>query len=93
MNYQELKEKIEEVSVRDVCNGEVENDFPESQVVERIGGGEGGGEIVMRVAHFTEDNIFVKFTGYYQSYSGTTWDDKFIQVFPVQKMITVYETN
>lgn len=57
-------------------------------------GGEDEGSDWWRVYHFTKHDIYIKVSGYYQSYSGTEfdgWDDACEQVKPAQKMVTVFE--
>lgn len=59
---------------------------------ESVGGGEGGGEDVVRVMRVElkdagGDKFYIKTTGSYYSYDGITWDYNFIQVYP--KLITV----
>lgn len=67
------------------------------------GGGEGDGESVRLVIEFTahvdgvqkfsmESRFFEKL-GYYGSYYGTDWDGTFNEVFPFQKVVTVYEKS
>lgn len=62
----------------DELNNEVIGDVRVS-VVDEVGGGEGEGEYVHRVYSFSSfDNTvltYVKITGFYESYNGTSWDD------------------
>ncbi len=89
MNFQELKEKIEEIGVSSVGYEDFdEKDLP-LKLVHSVGGGEGDGETVVRV--FEHNGIFIQLTGWYASYHGTDWDEEITQVFPKQKTITVYE--
>lgn len=58
-------------------------------------GGEGEGEryyFVFKI-HDLESNeiVYIKFDGFYNSWEGTEWDDDPFFVTPVQKTITVYE--
>lgn len=63
------------------------------------GGHEGGGEYVERVIGIhhgkKEDCVaFVRVTGYYYSYDGTTYDDdSLMQVYPRQVTVTQYFEN
>ena len=95
MNYQELVEKINEHGFGEICKsaysvGKESDLIPGLKLVHREGGGEGGGEYVERVFQFEDSDLFVKITGYYYSYEGTTYDG-IEQVAPQQKTITVYE--
>ena len=59
-------------------------------------GGEDRGSDWTRTYHFTDHDVYLKVTGYYQSHYGTDFDDGWNcvkEVKPVQKTITVYETN
>ena len=60
-------------------------------IIAEEGDCEGGGDYSMVVRHFEKFNIYIKETGYYSSYNGTDWNNDFEEVFPVQKIITVYE--
>jgi hypothetical protein len=55
-------------------------------------GGEGKGEEYWSVYSFTknEETVYIKFDGYYQSYSGSEYDD-FYQVEPKHVMVTRYQ--
>jgi hypothetical protein len=55
-------------------------------------GGEGQGDDFWTVYHFTRDDeaAFVKFSGWYASYSGAEYDETF-EVTPEQVMATVYK--
>lgn len=46
---------------------------------------------VYRVYHFYDYDIFIRFEGYVSSYEGCEFE-RMIQVEPVQKIVTVYET-
>lgn len=61
------------------------------EVSEASRGGEDAGSQYVRVYHFVNDDVYVKITGYYASYDGTTFDDEFQEVTPKEKTITVYE--
>lgn len=57
-------------------------------------GGEGQGDYWYSVKHFSEKDLYVKVSGFYSSYLGTSFDsfeDELDIVRPVQKTITVYE--
>lgn len=54
--------------------------------------GEGKGSTYYIVRHFIDHNVYIKTEGYYSSYHGVDWDFGHGQeVFPKQKIITVYE--
>lgn len=62
--------------------------------VDSYGGPEEGSEY-WKVIHFVDHDIYLKYSGYYSSYKDTEWDgDTFAegakQVFPEQKLVTVY---
>lgn len=89
-----LKEKIDEVD--DFAYGDYrEKDLDLGKVVEvEQEGGEGEGSNWYSVKHFVEHDIYIKVSGYYQSYNGTDfdgWDNACRQVKPKQKTITIYE--
>lgn len=61
------------------------------ETVEEVGGGEGGGEEVVRVFHFKDHDVFIEITGSYYSYDGINWEEGvFTQVYPKQVMVTQY---
>lgn len=62
-----------------------------AECVEEVGG-EGQGDAFYRVWKFTKGSqqIFVQFDGYYESYSGSEFNEFFV-VTPLEKMVTVYE--
>jgi hypothetical protein len=77
--------------------------FGEKLILESVGlgsieeidsyGGEGQGETWYRVYYFKDIDLYVRVDGFYQSYSGVSfngWDDISI-VRPVEKTVTVYE--
>jgi len=73
------------------------DEFLQSINLEFVGieqvGGEGEGEHWHKVFHFPAHDVYLKVTGYYASYDGTTfhgWQDVAV-VRPEQKTITVYE--
>jgi hypothetical protein len=57
------------------------------------GGHEGGGDYVCGVIHFTEYDLYLKIEGYYSSHYSTEFNDDWFQVYPKQKMITLYEID
>lgn len=67
-------------------------------IVNEEGGYEGGGEYVERVIGIhngdkTKCTAFVRITGSYYSYDGTTYDDELKQVFPHQVTVTQYKEH
>lgn len=58
------------------------------KVVEQVGG-EGQGNTYFAVYHFEEHDIYVKFGGWYSSYSGTEYEDM-VEVFPTEVTRTEY---
>lgn len=54
----------------------------EVEMVYEKGGGEGGGQHVEKVFYFKAFDVYVKITGSYYSYDGTTWDSDFYEVIP-----------
>jgi len=63
-------------------------------ISEADSGGEDEGSDWQRVYHFVEHDVYVKVTGYYQSYNGTEFYDGWgclSEVKPSQRTITVYE--
>jgi hypothetical protein len=57
-------------------------------------GGEDRGSHWTRTYHFTDHDVYLKVTGYYQSHYGTDFDDGWNcveEVKPVSKTITIYE--
>lgn len=98
MEYQEildiLKEKVDSVDsfAYDGVNY-VELGLGEVKEVDQYGG-EGEGENWWSVKHFVDHNVFIKVSGFYQSYNGTEfyngWEEC-SEVKPVEKVVTVYE--
>lgn len=61
--------------------------------VEQVGG-EGKGDTWYSVKYFQDHDVYIKVSGWYQSYSGTDfgdWDEACKEVRPQEKTITVYE--
>ena len=56
-------------------------------------GGEGNGKTWYSVKYFPSLDMYIRVDGYYQSYSGTSFDgwESCKQVKPTEKTITVYE--
>lgn len=97
MTYQEIIEELKK-SNRDLEDFAYENiSFIPGLTWEEIEqiGGEGEGDHWHSVKYFPEHNIYIKITGYYQSYNGTEfyggYDECCSQVTPQQRTITVYE--
>lgn len=62
-------------------------------VVHSIGGGEGGGETVVRVFAVNADGkvvAYLKRRGFYSSYEGTEWNAEFTQTFPRYTLVVDY---
>lgn len=71
----------------------VSKNLPNWEEVEQYGG-EGMGDTWYSVKYFPEHDIYIKVTGWYQSYNGTEFYDGWgccSQVRPQQKTITIYE--
>jgi len=68
----------------------LKDEFGEVEIVEEIGDTEGGGEKSVKVLHFKDHDVYVKFSGYYTSYDGTTWNDEFKQVYPRKVEVVQY---
>jgi hypothetical protein len=57
-------------------------------------GGEDMGSEWYSVQYFEKHGVYLKVEGYYQSYSGTDfedWNSSVSEVKPVEKVVTVYE--
>lgn len=95
MNFQELKELINNISVFTVVENKrsLPSHFPEFNVVDSTDTYDDGNESKTKILHFTDGDLFIKVTGYYASYDRTHWDSEITQVFPKQKMITFYSTE
>jgi len=102
MNFQELKNKIEEFGIKNIGRAYIAKDTQDFLTANNLsivlseGGHEGDGEHVERVFKYngeTEDTFF-RISGFYSSYEGTEWDEDIVQVYPHEVTITVYkETN
>lgn len=63
-------------------------------VLEKVGGGEGGGEYmhkIIRVSNAQGDHRFFQKPGWYQSYDGSHWDGDLFEVNPVQRTVTIWQ--
>lgn len=61
--------------------------------VERYGG-EGMGDTWYSIKYFKDHDVYIKVSGWYQSYNGTDfgdWNEACKEVRPVEKTITVYK--
>lgn len=60
---------------------------------EEVFGQRTGGDydVMMKVVHFKDHDVYISLTGYYASHSGTEWDGEYKEVRPKEKTITVYE--
>lgn len=65
----------------------------EVKKVHSEGGGEGGGEYVCRVYHFTEHDVYLRTTGGYYSHHGTDWNEDWERVYPEKVTVTQYTTK
>jgi len=96
LTAQEIIEKAKELykdDVYDFAYGPVEEVAGPVKQVDSTGG-EGRGSHWTRTYHFTDHDVYLKVTGYYQSHHGTDFDDGWDcvkEVVPKQKTITVYE--
>lgn len=94
MTAQEILAKLQEsgISVERFAYGDF--DSPEgvgewTEVYQY--GGEGEGDHWESVKHFTDHDVYIRTTGYYQSYCGTDFYDGYgTEVKPQQKTVTVY---
>lgn len=95
MDFKEITTKLENLSI-------VPEDFYPSddlQVVfgqikhrsEGDTGGEDEGSNYRRVYEFVDHGVFLAVTGYYTSFDGTDMDDKYTEVKPVDKTVTLFE--
>jgi len=95
MTAQEIIEKLKEV---DNLEGFVYGSktfelevFGDSEIVDEVGDEEGGGEYSHVVRYFKDHDVYVKVIGCYSSYNGCDWEDEYIHVKPVEKLVTFYE--
>lgn len=99
MNFEEIKEKLEELG--DEYQGEnleynmkdddIADVLGKIELVDEFGGGEGQGESCHRVYHFVDHDVYVRWDGWYASGDGSHYDDVCYEVRPQQRMITFYE--
>lgn len=69
------------------------HNIPEWEEIDQYGG-EGQGDTWWSIKYFPKHNVYIKVSGWYQSYNGTDfgdWNEACTQVFPQEKIITVYE--
>lgn len=98
MTYQEIIEKAKEQLGEDGVNQFAYEDFDKElfgtiKKVDR-NGGEGKGEDWWVVFYFVDHDVYIKVSGWYQSYDGTSFEDGWdccSEVRPKEKTITVYE--
>lgn len=99
MNFQQIQQKLDELNISKEQLSDLDFD-PLLEVEEILGpmkvvqskGGEGQGEEYYVIIHFVDHNVFVKVEGFYTSYDGTDFDAFDLrEVFPTEKIITVYE--
>lgn len=99
MDYSEIMGRIKETGI-DVSDFAYEDVTQDNR--EKIGkwneveqhGGEGEGEDWYSVKYFPEHDIYIKVSGFYQSYSGTDFgdfDDACKEVKPIERKVTFYE--
>lgn len=91
----DCREELEDFDTDEFFSACNYDDFPDNFPVEQVeqdGGGEGNGEDCMCVIKYKEK--FYRFEYRYASYAGHVYDvapDTFREVFPKEKVITVYE--
>jgi hypothetical protein len=96
LTAQEIIEKIKDsgASISEFAyEGAEEHVAGPNKEVDRTGG-EDEGSHWTRTYHFTDHDVYLKVTGYYQSHYGTDFDngwDCVKEVKPKEKTITVYE--
>ena len=71
---------------------EVDGETAYFRLAYREGGGEGEGEYVERVlgVKVGSEEIFLRTTGFYESYNGTEWSCEWVQVFPQEVTVVRY---
>jgi len=96
MTAQEIIEKAKEIykdNISDFAYGPTPDVGGLVLEVNRTGGMDEGSNW-SRTYHFTEHDVYLKVSGYYQSHYGTDFDngwDSVQEVRPKEKTITVYE--
>lgn len=94
MNFKELEELILEAGTENVVDKfHLSKDFPQYDIVQQNSGYDDGNESLECIVYFPESEIYVRLSGYHESYSGTYWNPKVEQVFPEQKTVTIYSTK
>jgi hypothetical protein len=96
LTAQEIIEKAKEYceSISGFAYGDFDDDLAGPFKEVHSTGGEGEGSHWTRTYHFTDHDVYLKVTGYYQSHYGTDFDDGWNcvkEVKPKEKTITVYE--
>ena len=98
MNFRQIIESLSELQITPedfskerYTNHEVTSAVGRFTVVERSGGSVEGDDCSF-VIQFIDHNVFVKITGYYDSYEGIDYSEsEFLEVVPKEKIITTYE--
>lgn len=96
MTAQDILNKIDELQIsnREFAYADWEEEFDafvgQHKRVSRWGG-EGEGENIGYVYHFSEHDVYLRIDGYYQSHYGSEWDNAPYEVRPKEKIIIVYE--
>lgn len=92
--YQEIEALIESVGgVRKLMDYSGLENFPQYNTISVKNEYDEGNESLEKVLHFTDSDIYIRVTGYFDSYDGTHWDKKFTQVFPKETVVTIYVTE
>lgn len=102
LTFKRIKRKLLNLGLSDfICEDLSDKDLeqlPDFEEVHSVGNREGGGDHAEIIWHFTDPNnpedkgIYIRITGFYQSYNGTEWDeDSLCQVFPKKRKVTVWE--
>lgn len=77
------------------CNDSISDQF-DIELLEEFGG-EGEGNVYYYVFKIidkqTDETVYIKFDGFYDSWNGTEWETDCFFVYPKQKTITVYVTE
>jgi hypothetical protein len=107
LSFNEIKEELERIIDNDNekynelaenynsadWHKEMEKIIGPIKMVEQVGGSDQG-SYWYSILNFIDHNVFIKITGYYTSYEGTSFTmfdtSDFKEVFPSQKTITVY---
>ena len=86
-----LKEELHCEYLPDDISIKLKEDVGEYDIVNTVGGGEGGGEYVELVVHFKEHDVFLKATASYYSHHGIDYWQNWKEVTPKTKTVTYYE--